>query len=60
MVRALHDKNGWNSLLQKLVEITAAKLGGTGVIDTLTEMAGAIHDKKRWNSLWQKWLELVL
>ena len=42
-------KNGWNSPLQKLVELTVAKMVGTGVID-----------KNGWISLWQKWVEQVL
>ena len=37
-----------------------AKMGGTGVKDTVTKMGGALHDKNGWNSLWQKWVELVL
>ena len=60
MGEAHHGKNGWNSPWQKWVELTVAKMGGTGVIDTVTKMGGALHDKNGWNSLWQKWVELVL
>ena len=54
------DKNGWNSSWQKWVELIVAKMGGTGVIDTVTKMGGALHDKNGWNSLWQKWVNVVL
>ena len=31
-----------------------AKMGGTGVIDTVAKMGETLHDKNGWNSLWQK------
>ena len=37
-----------------------AKMGGTGVIDTVAKMGETLHDKNGWNSLWQKWVKLVL
>ena len=37
-----------------------AKMGGTGVIDTVTKMGGAHCGKNGWNSLWQKWVELTV
>ena len=57
---AHRDKNGWNSLLQKWVELTMAKMGGVCVIETVAKMGGAHHDKNGWNSLWQKWVELTV
>ena len=54
------------------MELTLAKLGGTGVIDTLAKMGETVHDKNGWNwcyrhrdknewsSLWQKWVELSM
>ena len=33
-------KNGWNSLWQKWVELTVARMGGTGVMDYVTKMGG--------------------
>ena len=60
MVGTHCGKNGWNSLWQKLGELTVAKMGGVGVIETVTKMGGAHRDKNGWNSLWQKWVELVL
>ena len=45
MGETLHDKNGWNSLWQKWVELTVAKMGGTDVIDTVTKMGGAHFGK---------------
>ena len=38
---ANHGKNGWSSPWQKWVELTVAKMGGTGVRDTVTKMGGA-------------------
>ena len=37
-----------------------AKIGGTGVIDTMTKMDGANCGKNDWSSQWQKWLELTV
>ena len=44
------DKNGWSSLLQKWLELTLAKKGETGVIDTVTKMDGD-HCGKNWMEL---------
>ena len=57
---ALRGRNGWNSLWQKWLELTIAKMGGVGVIETLAKMYGAYRDKNWWNSLWQKWVELTM
>ena len=37
-----------------------AKMGGTGVIDTVTKMGGAQCGKNGWSSPLQKWLELTV
>ena len=42
------------------MELTVAKMGETGVIDTLKKMVGAHRDKNGMSSLWQNWVELVL
>ena len=46
-----HGKNGWNLLWQKWVELTMAKMGGGGVIETVAKMGGAHRDKNGLNSL---------
>ena len=53
-------KNGWNSLWQKWLELSIAKIGGVDVIETVTKMGGAHRDKNGWNLLWQKWVELTV
>ena len=53
-----HGTNGWSSLWQKWVELsmkewvelTVAKIGGTGVKDTVTKMGGAHCGKNGWSS----------
>ena len=42
-------KNGWNSPWQKWVELTVAKMGGTGDVDTVTKMGGAHCGKNGWS-----------
>ena len=44
---ALHDKNGWNSLWQKWMELTMGKMGGVVVIEPVAKMGGAHRDKNR-------------
>ena len=54
------SKNGLSSQWQKRVELTVAKMGGTGVIDTVTKMGGAHCGKNWWSSPWQKRVELTV
>ena len=42
------------------MELILARIGGTGVIDTLAKMGGTHSGKNGWNSLWQKWVELTM
>ena len=44
---------------QKWVEVTMAKVGETGVRDTVAKMGGANCGKNWWSSLWQKLVELI-
>ena len=37
-----------------------ARMGGTGVIDTVAKMVGAHCGKNGWSSLWQKWMKLTV
>ena len=37
-----------------------AKMGASGVRDTVAKMGGDHCGKKGWRSPWQKWVELVL
>ena len=36
--------------MTKWVELTVAKMGGTGTIDIVTKMGGANHGKNGWSS----------
>ena len=42
------------------MELTLAKMGGTGVIDAVTKMVGVQSGKNGWSSMWQKWVELSM
>ena len=37
-----------------------AKMGGTGVRDTVAKMGGAHCGKNGLSSLWQKWVEFIM
>ena len=53
-------KNGWNSLWQKWMELTIAKMGRVGVIETVAKMGGTHYSKNGWKSPWKKWVELEI
>ena len=42
------------------MELDVAKIGGTGVIDTVTKIYGAHCCKNGLSSLWHKWVELTV
>ena len=42
------------------MELTIAKMGRVGVIETVAKMGGTHYSKNGWKSPWKKWVELEI